>query len=540
MVFSSLTFLYMFLPGTLILYFVIPEKARNGILLIASLLFYFCGARLFLLLMIGEILISYAAGLLLERSDRKSRRLLLERSDRKSRELLPERSGQKRRRLLLALYLVLLLSVLCFFKYGGFLADTVNRLAGKTILPFSGLVLPIGISFYTFQCISYVIDVYRKAYPAERNILRFSTYVSFFPQLIAGPIIRFDSVRQALKKRKPTPEQFSSGLFRFTLGLGKKVLIADRLFAFTAACQSAADPSSILSWIEAAAFLLYVYYDFSGYSDMAIGLARCFGFAIPENFEYPLISTSFREFWRRWHISLGSWFRDYLYIPLGGNRKGLPRQLLNLLIVWLLTGIWHGAGWNYVLWGLSFGILLCFETLYQRIRDRRQGIKRSAEPPATPDGTPVCSEEIPLTLSEVPAPPLCPQAASGAAPSHDLIKRITKTLSRFAVFFLTSLLFVLFRFPTVSEAAAQFSRMFSSDLWSHESSYLIKNAAVILLIALIGASPLLKKLGSSLLKAQKGHRLLSWIRGFVILGILAVTTAYLVDGSFSPFLYFRF
>ena len=502
MVFSSLTFLYMFLPGTLILYFVMPEKARNGVLLTASLLFYFCGARLYVLLMIGEILISYGAGLLLERFDRKSR------------ERLSERSGQKRRRLLLALYLVLLLSVLCFFKYGGFLADTVNRLAEKTILPFSGLVLPIGISFYTFQCISYVIDVCRKAYPAERNILRFSTYVSFFPQLIAGPIIRFDAVRQALNKRAHTPEQFSSGLFRFTLGLGKKVLIADRLFAFTAACQSAADPSSILSWIEAAAFLLYVYYDFSGYSDMAIGLARCFGFTIPENFEYPLISTSFREFWRRWHISLGSWFRDYLYIPLGGNRKGLPRQLLNLLIVWLLTGIWHGAGWNYVLWGLSFGILLCFETLYQRI--------------------------IPLTLSEVPAPPLCPQAVSGAAPSHDLIKRITKTLSCFAVFFLTSLLFVWFRFPTVSEAAAQFSRMFSSDLWSHESSYLIKNAAMILLAALIGASPLLKKLGSSLLKGQKGQRLLPWIRGFVILGILAVTTAYLVDGSFSPFLYFRF
>ena len=470
MVFSSLTFLYLFLPGTLVLCFLTPARYRNLPLLLASLVFYFYGEQLWLLLMLAQIALSYGFGLLLERLRGPGRRAAL------------------------VLFLALSLALLGTFKYADFLAGSVNALAGRALLPLLRLPLPIGISFYTFQSISYGVDVFRGRYPAERSPIRLATYISFFPQLIAGPIVRYDAVAGALRSRRITPERFGAGGFRFLMGLGKKVLLADRLFAFCQAAAAVTAPSAVLAWTEGLCFLLYVYFDFSGYSDIAIGLAACFGFDIPENFRYPLVSASLRDFWRRWHISLGTWFRDYLYIPLGGSRRGLPRQLRNLLLVWALTGLWHGAGWGFVLWGLCFGLLLALETLWVRRR-----------------GTP----------------------AAGTAAG--------RTLRRLGVLALTTVVFVWFRFPAFGDAAAQLGRMFGgAPLWSGETGYLLRGCAVLLPAALLGATPLPKRAVLRLEGTKAGAALVPLGRALWMLLLLGVSTAYLVDGSFSPFLYFRF
>ena len=467
MLFSSLVFLYLFLPGTLLLYFIVPERAKNAALLLAGLVFYFCGAGGYVLLMLFEIALTYGVGLLLPRS-----------------------AGKRKKALLLA-QVAVSLTLLGAFKYVGLAAQTVNALLGTALLPAVRPALPVGISFYTFQCVSYAVDVYRGDAPAERDPVRFSLYISFFPQLIAGPIVRWGEMRPALQKREHSMEGFGDGAFRFVLGLGKKVLLADRLFAFCTAASEAASPSAALAWAGAAAYLIYVYFDFSGYSDMAVGLGRIFGFTIPENFDYPLVSRSAREFWRRWHITLGRWFRDYLYIPLGGSRRGLPRQLLNLLLVWALTGLWHGAGWNFALWGLSFGALVAAETLLFRKKDN---------------------------------------SAAGKA-------GYLRTLPLLLV---TVLIFVWFRFPTFGEAAAAFGQMFGGPLWSGETAYLLKSAAVLLVVAALGATPLPKRLALRFSRTKAGGALIPWGKALWMLLILAAATAYLVDGSFSPFLYFRF
>ena len=465
MVFSSLAFLYLFLPGTLVLLFAVPRKAKNAMLLLASIAFYFCGEQLKVLIMLGEILLAYGAGRFLE-----------------------HRSG-KAAAVTAAAAVTLSIAVLFFLKYAGPMKDAVNAAFGRPLLAFRSPALPIGVSFYTFQCISYIIDVYRGDHPAEKDPVSFALYVSFFPQLIAGPIVRYSAVSHALKEREFSFTRLGDGAFRFTLGLGKKILIADSLYAFAAAGGTGA----ALAWLQSIAYLFYVYFDFSGYSDMAIGLAKAFGFDIPENFNYPLISRTFREFWRRWHISLGSWFRDYLYIPLGGSRRGLPRQIRNLLLVWALTGLWHGAGWNYVLWGLSFGILIAAETL----RDRYAGNR-------TPE-TPVRS------LLRVPL-----------------------------VFLVTVLLFVFFRFSDPGDAGSWFRQMFSGPFLTAESFYYIKGAAVILAAALLGATPLLKRLAQEAVKTTFGRKAAPFVQAAVMIVILIFATASLVDGSFSPFLYFRF
>ncbi|MBQ7596760.1 MAG: MBOAT family protein, partial [Clostridia bacterium] len=304
---------------------------------------------MYLLLMICEIIITYVLGLLIKWFEGALKKVFL------------------------ILLLVLSRGALGVFKYSSLFTDTVNALAGNSLIGAFKLHMPIGISFYTFQSISYGIDVYRGRHPAEKNILRMATYVSLFPQLIAGPIVRYEDVAKELRERKMTFSNFGEGAFRFVLGLGKKVLIADRLFAFCENAASANQPSMVLAWAEGLAFLMYVYFDFSGYSDMAIGLGKCLGIKFPENFNYPLISKSIREFWRRWHITLGSWFRDYLYIPLGGNRHGIVKQIRNLLIVWALTGLWHGASWNYVIWGLGFGVILVMETvLFKKTSENKE------------------------------------------------------------------------------------------------------------------------------------------------------------------------
>ena len=466
MLFSSLTFLYLFLPGTLLLCFAVPKKLKNAVLLFAGLLFYFCGAGSRILLMLFAIALTYFAGLLL------------------SRENLKHKKG------LLAAHVTACLLLLGAFKYAGLGARTLNALAGRQLLSPVAPALPIGISFYTFQCISYAVDVYRGDVPAERDPLDFALYISFFPQLIAGPIVRFGAVKTALRTRETHVEDFSAGAFRFTLGLGKKVLLADRLFAFCAAENAANAPSAVLAWAGSAAYLLYVYYDFSGYSDMAVGLGRLFGFTLPENFDHPLVSRSLREFWRRWHVTLGAWFRDYLYIPLGGSRKGKARHVLNLLLVWALTGLWHGAGWNFALWGLAFGVLLSLEALLPKKRPEDAGAKGYL---ATP-----------------------------------------------AVLFFCVLVFVFFRFPSVGEAAGQFTRMFASPLFSGETAYLLRSEAGVLAVSAVGATPLPARLFSRLGETKAGKALLPWLKAVWMLALLAAATAYLADGSFSPFLYFRF
>ena len=481
MVFSSLTFLYLFLPSVFLLYYLVPGKARNVILLIFSLFFYFYGEQLYLLVMLGEIAAVYAAGLLIGR----------------------QKENGAGRKVVLVLFLVFSLGMLAVFKYAGLFARTVDALTAGALSAQSGLSLfeihmPIGISFYTFQGISYVLDVYRKREEAEKNPLRLAAYISLFPQLIAGPIVRYGDVAKELKeKRTFSLSKFSEGAVRFVIGLGKKVLLADRLYAFCQSASAATESSIVLAWAEGLCFLLYVYFDFSGYSDMAIGLCTCLGFSIPENFRYPLTSRGFREFWRRWHISLGSWFRDYLYIPMGGSRKGIPVQIRNLIVVWALTGLWHGASWNYVVWGLGFGLLIIIETLIDKKRGRK------------PD------TEAPFRFRSIP--------------------------NVLLVAVLTVVLFVWFRFQDWGDAVSQAGKMFGSvPFWSGETAYLLRGMILLLPVSLIGATPVPKTLVAKLEGTKAGSFLVPAGRVVWTVGLLALATAYLVDGSFSPFLYFRF
>jgi len=507
MVFSSLTFLYLFLPAVMLVYCIIPAKARNAVLLLASMTFYFCGEQLYLLLMLGEIVLAYAAGRLAE-----------------------PRSGEKSgrgRKAVLVIFLVLSFGLLTLFKYADLLPETVNAIAGREVLGLLRLPLPIGISFYIFQGVSYGIDVYRGRYPAEKNPVRLALYISFFPQLIAGPIVRYDAIRESLAaERRISVERLERGIVRFCTGLGKKLLIADRLFAMCEAAAASTAPSAVLAWTEGLAFLLYVYYDFSGYSDMAIGLAGCFGFDIPENFRYPLISDSFREFWRRWHISLGTWFRDYLYIPLGGNRKGRAQHLRNLLIVWGLTGLWHGASWNFVIWGACFGVLLILEVLLSR--NAAASGKASASVGKSASGNAAASGDASVSAG----------AEARAVTRRRAALRVVRTAAVLAV---TVTVFVWFRFTEFHGAVTQLGRMFGTvSLWSRDTAYLLSGSAVLLAAALLGATPLPKRAMTALMKKRGADVWLPILETLWILGILLLATAYLVDGSFSPFLYFRF
>ena len=338
MLFSSIPFLFYFLPPVLLLYFLTPDRWKNLTLLLSSLVFYGWGEPRFLLFMLASIAQGYAFGRLMERYPRH-------------------------KRLFLALSAVLSLGLLGYCKYAGFFLRTLGALTGLS-LPALQIALPIGISFYTFQVLSYVIDVYRGTVPPQRNLLQLATYVAMFPQLIAGPIVRYADIAPELTRRRHTLADAAAGARRFVVGLGKKVLIANVLYELMSAFLQSTQPSMLFTWLYAVACALQIYFDFSGYSDMAVGLGQIFGFHFPENFRYPFLSGSVTEFWRRWHISLGSWFRDYVYIPLGGSRCSRSRWLLNVFLVWGLTGLWHGAAWNFVLWGLFFAVLLAAEKLW--------------------------------------------------------------------------------------------------------------------------------------------------------------------------------
>ncbi len=342
MVFSSLTFLFLFLPGMLLLYFVTPRKAKNAALFLGSLIFYAWGEPVYVVLMIFSTVLDYTCGRLIE----------------KYRDTPKQKLG-------LVLSLAGNLGLLFFFKYADFLIGTINSITGAGI-PKHGLPLPIGISFYTFQTMSYTIDVYRGQVKAQKNIISFGAYVSLFPQLIAGPIVRYREIAEELENRRHTTDSFGEGARRFVTGLSKKVLLANNIGLLwdTIAATDPAKLSTVCAWLGVVAFAFQIYFDFSGYSDMAIGLGKMFGFSFPENFNYPYIAANVTDFWRRWHMSLSAWFRDYVYIPLGGNRKGLRRQIINIAIVWILTGLWHGASWNFVLWGAWYGFLLILEKCF--------------------------------------------------------------------------------------------------------------------------------------------------------------------------------
>lgn len=342
MVFSSTIFLCVYLPLVLLGYYICPKKGKNLFLLIVSLIFYAWGEPKYVFLMIFSILVNYVFGLLMDK----------------------HRENKKRLKLLLVISVIIDLGLLSVFKYTDFIITNINSVFGADF-DLLNIALPIGISFYTFQAMSYTIDVYRDDVRVQRNLIDFGMYITMFPQLIAGPIVRYSDVQDQLAERNVTTADFSEGIMRFVVGLGKKVLLANQMGAvWTQIYALGGDISALMAWTGAAAYTFQIYFDFSGYSDMAIGLGRMFGFKFPENFRYPYESVSITDFWRRWHITLSTWFKEYLYIPLGGNRRGLARQALNLLIVWTLTGFWHGAGWNFVMWGLYYFAILFIEKLF--------------------------------------------------------------------------------------------------------------------------------------------------------------------------------
>ena len=459
MLFSGIPFLFYFLPAVLILYFLVPRKGRNTVLLLASLLFYAWGEPKYVVLMAASILLFYSYGLAVERS--------------------------RRPKIWLAAAVCTGAAMLGLFKYADFAVENFNALTGLSV-PLLKLALPIGISFYTFQCISYVVDVYRGDTKAHKNIINFGTYVAMFPQLIAGPIVRYVDVEADLAQRKTTAEDFADGLFLFLVGLGKKVLIANNLGQLTEIFRASGEKSVLFCWLYAIAFALHIYFDFSGYSDMAVGLGRIFGFRFPRNFQYPYISGSITEFWRRWHMTLGGWFRDYVYIPLGGNRVGKGRWVINILVVWMLTGLWHGAAWNFVIWGLFFAAFLLLEKWVPGIR------------------------KLPAVLRH----------------GYVLLAVVVS--------------FVIFNAADMGQAFGDLGGMFGLaglPLVNAESIYYLRSYLPLLILAAVGATPLMR---NGALRLSDGRSWTAALRFAVAMLLLLVCTAYLVDGSFNPFLYFRF
>lgn len=465
MLFSSIPFLFYFLPIVLLVYFAVPFKLKNAVLLFSSLIFYGWGEPKYLILMLTSIVSFFIFGLLIEKAKEK-----------------------KWKKIWLTISVVLSIAILGVFKYADFFVENFNAVTGLSV-PLLKLALPIGISFYTFQCLSYNIDVYRGNVAAQKNIINFGAYVALFPQLIAGPIVRYIDVAKELEHREHSLYKFYCGLRRFMVGLAKKILIANQLGELINIFRDCSEKSVAFYWIYAIAFMLHIYFDFSGYSDMAIGLGKIFGFNFIENFNYPYISKSISEFWRRWHMSLGSWFRDYVYIPLGGNRVSKARWIFNTFVVWALTGIWHGAAWNFVLWGLLYAVLLLAEKF-------------------------------------VPA-----------------IKKLPDIFKRFYVLFAVMLGFVLFNAVDLNQAVNDVVGMFNFvnlPLITAETIYYFRSYAIVFIIALLGATPLMKNLYTKISQHTRAGLVIAIIEPIVIFVLLMVCTAYLVDGSFNPFLYFRF
>ncbi len=463
MLFTSISFLYYFLPVVIIAYFAVPKKAKNFVLLIASIIFYFYGEPRYIFLMLAEILVAYVGARLIDKYKSKS---------------------------LLICIISIHIGLLCIFKYTDFLIENVNNIFGTNV-SLLNIALPIGISFYTFQILSYVIDVYKGNVQVQKNFFSLATYVSLFPQLIAGPIVRYKTIESELSNRKHSFENCSYGIQRFTIGLAKKVLIANMLGELCTYFTSADEKSVAFYWIFAISYALQVYFDFSAYSDMAIGLGRIFGFHFLENFNYPYMSKSITEFWRRWHISLSSWFKDYVYIPLGGNRKGLKIQIRNILIVWLLTGIWHGASWNFVIWGLLFGVVLILEKMFLK----------------------------------------------------KYLEKLPNCIQRIYVLFIVIISFIIFNADNMKTALTNIAGLFWANGVPFINSYTIyylKSYFVILVIAIIGATPIPKNIVLMVKDNRNLNKVINIIEPIFIIVLLIIVTAYLVDNSYNPFLYFRF
>ena len=467
MVFSTPIFLFYFLVLTLLVYYVVPRKLRNLVLLTASLLFYYWGERVYVVIMFLSTAIDFTHGLLVERCQKKG--------------------NDKGARLAVASSVVFNLALLLFFKYWDFLAGSLQAM-GLTFMPVLGIHLPIGISFYTFQTMSYTIDVYRGDARAQRSILNFGTFVTLFPQLIAGPIIKYKDLGDQIDQRTCSAEQFASGVQIFMVGMAKKVLIANNVGMLWESykAMAVADLTVAGAWLGVLAFSLQLYFDFSGYSDMAVGLGRMLGFEFLPNFNYPYISQSITEFWRRWHISLGTWFKEYLYIPLGGSRVRPARRYLNLLLVWAATGLWHGASWNFLIWGLYFGLILVLEKWFLL----------------------------------------------------DWLKKAPALVRHLYVLFLVLVSWAIFAIEDFGQLTGYLQVMFGlggAPLTDGALGYYLTSYLPILAAACVATTPLGVKLYRTLPRraAQVGGALL-------ILAGLVVSTAYLVDGTYNPFLYFRF
>ncbi|MBP3414121.1 MAG: MBOAT family protein [Clostridia bacterium] len=466
MLFCSIPFIYYFFPCTLLLYLIAPKQLKNSVLLLSSLVFYWWGEPRYVFLMLAAILLGYVFGLLIEKfKDRWQSKLFL---------ILSVASS---------------LGMLGYYKYADFFIQNFNAATGLSV-PLLNIALPIGISFYTFQILSYTVDVYRGDVAAQKNPINLGAYIAMFPQLIAGPIVRYRDVEHQLTDRKLTIERTAIGIRRFIFGFAKKILIANSLGELCDIFGTSTDRSVMFCWLYAVSYALQVYFDFSGYSDMAIGLGKILGFEFMENFNYPYISASITEFWRRWHISLGSWFRDYVYIPLGGNRVSKLRWLRNIFIVWFLTGFWHGAAWNFIVWGLYFAVMLLIEKLW-------------------------------------------------------LLKYLqkSKVLNHLYVLFFVIISFVIFNASSMSDAVVCIGNMFGFGgvpFVSAQWLYYLRSYAVILIIAAIGATPLAAKAVSRLKETKSLGKWVNIAEPVVLLILLVVSTAYLVDGSFNPFLYFRF
>ena len=461
MLFSSIPFLYYFLPAVLIAYFAAPWKLKNAVLLLSSLTFYGWGEPKLLFLMIFTIILFWFCGLAIGKAGEKAKK-----------------------KFWLLVSVVISVALLGLFKYADFFIGTFNSLTGLGI-PMLRLALPVGISFYTFQCLSYTIDVYRGEVSSQKNIISFGAYVSMFPQLIAGPIVRYSDIVRQLDNRSHSREEFFLGLRRFLVGLGKKVILADNFALLMKLFRESDEKSMLFYWLYAIAFLFNIYFDFSGYSDMAIGLGKIFGFHFPENFNYPYLSKSVTEFWRRWHMTLGSWFRDYVYIPMGGNRVSKRRWVFNILTVWMLTGLWHGAAWNFVVWGLFFGVMLMIEKW-------------------------------------IPA-----------------LQKLPDILRHFYVLLAVIFSFVLFNADSLSMAVTDFAGLLgfaNVPLVTPVSVYYLRSYAVLFVVGIVGSTPVVKKIGIRIGESKAG----AVLEPVFLAVLLLVCTAYLVDGSFSPFLYFRF
>ena len=467
MLFSSIPFLFYFLPCVFVLYFLVPMRWKNTVLLLASLFFYAWGEPKFVVFMLASIVQGYVLARLVEKY----------------------RADRGRAKLFLTLSLVFSLGLLGYCKYADFFLSGFNALTGLHI-PLLRVALPIGISFYTFQILSYVVDVYRGDVKAQRNFIDLAAYIAMFPQLIAGPIVRYSDIASQLEHRTHSLADVAAGARRFVLGLGKKVLLANVFYELITTFKASGDRSVLFYWLYAAACVLNIYFDFSGYSDMAIGLGRIFGFRYLENFDYPYISASITEFWRRWHMSLGSWFRDYVYIPLGGNRVSKTKWLRNILIVWLATGLWHGADWNFVLWGLWFAALLLLEKL----------------------------------------------ALLPVLEKHRVLGHV------YTLFFVT-LGFVLFDADSAAQAVSRIGAMFGAGglpLSSAQAVYYLKSYGPLLVLGILCATPLPKMIVAKLRKSKGAATALDVLEPLFVLIPLLLGTAFLVDGSFNPFLYFRF